>query len=477
LRVQLFGIGQKGVSPVINAQERINCYAEIQTENDRTNMALVGMPGKTLLVDLGASTSRGIWSVDTLPVPVYFTVHQGTLYSVNNAGTASVIGTIGTTSGDISMADDGTFLVLVDGLNGYVYNMRTFGALTKITDGNFTTSPKYVTWQDNYFIVTSGSTNQWQLSQISPSVDPTVWPADQINFTGSAPGALQAGMADHSILNLFGNVYTEFWQDTGAADFPYAAIPGSAQEFGLASAWSLFKYDNSLAGLFRNKMGEVNMSRMSGFRLDRISNFELEGIINDYSSVSDCRAFGYMFGGHPMAQFSFPTANRSWLYDGSQRLWSQLKDAAGNRDWGEKFCNFLNQKVITDYRSGRIYKIDDTVYSNNGEAFPMEVTSKHIWNDDKYLGIQQLQVDVESGVGLATGQGSNPQMMLLVSKDGGRTFVEVAWSSIGKVGAYTQRVIWRSLGAAQDWVLRLRVTDPVKRVLTGCSAEIVGGTF
>src|SRR6266404_4002889 len=111
--------------------------------------------------------------------------------------------------------------------------------LNQIVDGNFTTSPKYVTWQDTYFIVTSGATNQFQLSK---NADPTTWPAVNISTTGSAPGALQAALADHSVLLLFGGDYAEFWQDAGTPDFPYAVIPGSAQTFGLISPWSLAQY-------------------------------------------------------------------------------------------------------------------------------------------------------------------------------------------------------------------------------------------
>jgi hypothetical protein len=178
-----------------------------------------------------------------------------------------------------------------------------------------------------------------------------------------------------------------------------------------------------------------------------------------------------------MAQLNFPTANKSWLYDGGMELWSELQDANGSRDWGHKYCTFLNQRLVTDYRNGKIYKLDPTVYDNNGETLPFEVTTKHIWNDDKFIGISQLQVDIQAGVGLATGQGSDPQMMLSVSKDGGNSFTDVSWESMGKVGKYTQRAVWGNLGSAQDWVLRLRITDPVKRVITGASAEMVGGPF
>lgn len=468
-------MGLRGKSPAVTAQQRINCYGEIYAQADRTKFALHGTPGKTLFSDLGASPSRGTWPVDTLATPVFFTVNAGTLYSVNNAGTATVIGTINTTSGDVSMADDGTYLVLVDGSDGWVYNMITPAGLNEITDGNFTTTPTTVAWQDTYFIVSSAAASkQYQLS--SPG-DPTTWPAVNINFAGAGSGKLQAVISEHSIVELFGDFYVEFWTLTNSPDFPLSRIPGSSQKYGLAARWSIFEYDNSIAGLFKNRMGEVNMSRMSGFGLTRLSNPELESLINLYADKADCSGYGYMLGGHPMALFNFPTADKSWLYDGMMQEWTELQDANGDRDWGHKYCNFINQRLVTDYRNGKIYKLDPNVYTNNGDVLPMEVTSRHVWNDDKSVGIQQVQVDIQGGVGLATGQGSNPQIMLFVSKDGGNTFVPTAWASMGKVGEYTHRAIWRNLGESKDWVLRLRITDPVKRVITGASAEIIGGSF
>lgn len=474
MRVQLFGIGEKGKSPAITAQKRINCYCETRTDGDRTSLALIGSPGLTpFCTTIGANPSRGMWAVDTIATPLLFSVHGNTLYSINNAGTTSVIGTIGTTSGDVSMVDDGTNLLLVDGFKGYYYNVLAPAGLNQIVSGNFPTNPVTVTWQDTYFIVNDGLTNQFNLSA---NGDPTTWPAIQINFTGTAPGAVQALIADHSILNIFGPKASEFWQDTGLEN-PYSPIPGSAQEYGLASPFSLCKYDNSLAGLFTNHMGEVNVSRLSGFRLQALSSMEIDFLLNQYTTVGDCKAFGYMLGGHPMLYMTFPSAQKSWEFDQASNAWAERQDTNGNRHWAQKFETFLSRQLVSDYRNGNIYEIDSSVYDDNGSQIPMEIWSKHIWNDDKYLTIPQIQVDIESGVGLTMGQGVNPQIMLEVSKDGGQTFTAVAWASMGAIGAYTQRVIWRRLGRARDWVLKLRVTDPVKRIITGASAEIVGGAF
>jgi hypothetical protein len=373
------------------------------------------------------------------------------------------------------MADDGTFLVLVDGLDGWVYNMQTPAGLNMITDGNFTTTPRTVTWQDNYFIVMS-KTRQFQLSQISPGVDPTVWPANQIGFAGSGSGALQNGSAYHNILNLFGDEYAEFWQDTGSPDLPYALIPGSAQQYGLAAPFSLATFDNSMVGIFTSAQGGLNVSRLSGFSLKKISDHDIDEILSQYSTVADAKGLSFTFGGHPMYIMNLPVANASWMYDGYSNTWSELSSGF-QRYWGTKFANFLDNLIVSDFNNGNLYQIDSNNLTDNGTPIPMEVISKHIWNDDKYLGIKQIQIDIESGTGLATGQGVNPVCDLQVSKDGGASFFSVGFSSMGPIGQFTQRLKWNNLGAARDWVLKLRITDPIKRVITGASAEIQGAGF
>lgn len=476
MQIQLFGVGVKGKSPVITAQSRVNCYLEPQQEKDKTGMAIIGSPGLTLFATPSASPSRGIWPVNSLTTPLAFTVHAGTLYSINNSGVVATIGTIGTTSGDVSMTDDGTNLMLADGSAGYYYNMVSPGGLTQIMDGNFA-APKMVTWNDTYFISAANNSNQWQLSA---QAIVSSWPAVNIGFTGAAPGNIQGIIADHSVIDIACTESTEFWQDAGAPQFPYAVIPGSSQEYGLAAPFSLCKYDNSLAGLFKNRMGEVNVSRLSGFTLRQLSSLDFDDIINDksiYSTTGDAEFFGYMRGGHPMLFMSFPTAGKTWEYDGVSKAFSERRSTDNARHWANKFANFQSRQLVTDYRNGSIYQVDANNYTDNGSMIPMEVVSKHIWNDDKYISIPQLEVDMEVGVGLSVGQGVNPQIMLEVSKDGGETFFPWSWESFGAIGQFRTRVRWTRLGRARDWVLKLRITDPVKRVITGCTAQVFGGTF
>lgn len=91
----------------------------------------------------------------------------------------------------------------------------------------------------------------------------------------------------------------------------------------------------------------------------------------------------------------------------------------------------------------------------------------HLSDEQVWLFFSKFQLDCETGVGLNSGQGSDPQVMLSWSDDGGHTWSEEQWMSAGKIGEYKRRVIWRRLGRSRDRVWRIVVSDPVAwRLLT-----------
>ena len=81
----------------------------------------------------------------------------------------------------------------------------------------------------------------------------------------------------------------------------------------------------------------------------------------------------------------------------------------------------------------------------------------------------QLQIEFTPGVGLQVGQGFDPQVMLRYSNDGGFTWSNEYWVSIGKVGNTKNRAIWRKLGQARDRVWEINFTDPVPCDIIGAS--------
>ena len=95
------------------------------------------------------------------------------------------------------------------------------------------------------------------------------------------------------------------------------------------------------------------------------------------------------------------------------------------------------------------------------------------------LGQYELSDQDINGYNLVTNSypaapGYNPEVMLRWSDDGGHTYSNEHWASIGKIGAYGHRTFWRRLGMTlklRDRVYELSGTDPVKIAIVG--AELI----
>ena len=112
------------------------------------------------------------------------------------------------------------------------------------------------------------------------------------------------------------------------------------------------------------------------------------------------------------------------------------------------------------------------MYKRQGAIIPREITTRHAVDNHNRFTVDEIYLDMEMGVGLNSGQGSNPLIMLEASQDNGHTFSTPRNLTIGKLGKYKNRVIARRFGTARDFVFRFRMTDPVKFVITGGAMSV-----
>ena len=83
----------------------------------------------------------------------------------------------------------------------------------------------------------------------------------------------------------------------------------------------------------------------------------------------------------------------------------------------------------------------------------------------------EFEATFESGVGLTAGNGSDPQVRMDRSDDGGRTFNSETSRAIGKIGKFGQRSIWRRQGRFPvARTVRLTITDEVRANLIRLAA-------
>jgi hypothetical protein len=537
--VQLFKLGQTGKSLAVTAQRHLNLYCELNQDGDKGNVTFYGTPGLILVTSFGDTPIRGLIGVDDL----VYVVHRGTLWSLNNAGVKTSLGTLATTSGRVSMTYNGTQIAITDGTAYYVYivnqtpvvissstNVGTLATVNTATphlrytgetitrtgatpaayngtfvitvvdadtftytmlsdpggpttvQGAYTVTASFltisanligipidITFGDGYGILAYAN-GQFQKTA---SYDFTTLDALDFATAESNPDGLVRDLYDHGELILFGSNTIEFWSNTGGQDFPYSNQRGSTLQFGLAAKWSMVQYNDSIAGLFKNAMGQVQVMRMSGHALQAISTQEIDYIFNSYATKSDATAYSYMLGGHPMYQINFPSVSKSWLYDGSTNLWSELESGlSGARHRGEIRIDYLNVPRVTDYSNGNIYTLDANTYTDNGTPIAREIVTKTVYVGlNKRIAVHRLAVDCNTGNGLSTGQGSDPQMMMQISKDSGRTWGNELWVSMGAIGEFVRRAYWTALGASYFWTFKFRITDPVPVALTFTDAE------
>lgn len=459
-RINLFGLGVQSRSRAVANARLQNVYVENRPAGEKSDVVAYGIPGLDLFSDAGDTPWRGLIQVET--TDFFYGVHRGTLYKVDNTGTKTSLGSLNTSSGRVGMTHNGDVILIVDGTNGYTYKISTT-TFAEVTDSDFLDSAKTCTWLDQLFIVEDGD-------QFATSPDGAAWDSTERAAAESSPDGIVRVLADHGELNILGAISTEFWVTTPAVDFAFQPLKSNTAEWGCAATWSVCKANDSVIFLGKNRDGQVSVVRLNGYVPQVISTPDIDHIINSYSSVSDATGLAYKVGGHPFYQINFPVADASWLFDALSGRWTAIKSEGMGRHKAEIGIQYLARTIVADSSNGRLYKINPETYTENGDDIEVELISENVrLPDGERFPIDRLRLDMETGVGLVTGQGSIPQVMLSVSRDGGNTWGSEVWANIGQIGRYRTRVEWRRLGTSDQWTFKIRCTDPVKKVFLSAS--------
>jgi hypothetical protein len=452
-QIPILGLGINSGFPSVTSQERINCYIEELKDAEKTRTVAYGTPGKTTFVNLGSTPVRGWISFGDF---VYL-VNKDGFYKLNNAGTATLIGTIGTSQGYVSMACTGFEIFIADGTAlGKVYNLAS-GAFSASNAPALTA----VCFLDGYIIGNKPDTGQYYWCNL---YDALTWNALSFATAESNPDNLVAVFADHGGIMLLGTFTTEIVGNSAGEDSPFSRI-GYPVEWGLMAKSSVAKLGDAVAFLARNRMGEAQVVLMSGYNPQRISTHDLERILNNSTSLESATAFSFMLNGHSFYQLN--AGGMSWLYDLSSGTWSQLKSYGLEFDKGNLAINLINRILIADYSNGKIYTLSDDSYADDSDPLVMSISSKGIFNNAQWMTIAELDIELETGAGATTGQGSDPQIMLEVSKDSGHTWGNPRWVSMGMTGEYKKLVRWPRIGRSYNFAFRITISDPIKRCIIG----------
>lgn len=451
----------------LSAQRAVNVYAEKQPPDAKTQVALLGSPGVVQLANIPDSPVRGINTM----AGVLYAVCGTTLYSVTSAGVATALGGAVSGSGPVSMDNNGTQLCIVNGTNGYIYSVS--GGFTLISDADFNAA-KTVRFFNQRFVFDETGTGRWF---ISGTLDGTAFDALEFTTAESRPDNVMAIEVGQQILYVFGEKTIEPYQDVGAANFPFERIPGGLIERGLAASLCVAKEDNSIFYLGDDRV----FYRLGGTQNQRVSDHGAEWAWEKYRVVSDAFAFGWSMAGHKFITVTFPTENVTWEFDISTGIWHERESRDGNGNslgrWRANcYADAYDKKLIGDVFSGKIGYLDSETYTEFDNTILGYATAPPIHNDRHNLFHSRFEMDVESGVGIVSGQGSDPQIMLDYSDDGGRTFSgRQMWRSMGSGGQFRKRLRWLRLGRSRSRIYRATISDPVRRTVIAAHVDAKPG--
>lgn len=477
-RIPLVSAPYAGQSVISSGQECINLYAESVAKTDPqspTPITYYQTPGTKLF---GQNTeyafpARGMYrtSKDT----AYYVVGQQ-VYFVGTDGTLTVIGIITERPSRVYMKDNGLVIVLVDGVNGYVIDIVS-NAFAQITDPNFL-GADFIELLDTFFIFNRPDTNQFyiSLSNVDFTMLSTTGGFDPLDI------AAKAGFNDpilwivsvHRELWLVGNLTSEVWIGTGAADFYFQQVQGAYINHGTCAQYSGASQDILTFFLQQDMQGNGLVLQGQGYDVVEISTPRTVKEFKSYETIEDAIGFCYQIADHAFYELVFPTANKGWIYDLTTKQWSEKNWMDNNGVLNrprENMCMLFNGLLLVgDWESGNLLELDVNTYTdytnaNHTGTIPRIRTFPHMMDYNDKVTYNSFDADIT--VGTILDQDADPVISLSWSDNRGVSYGNPVMQKMGKTGEYLTTVSWNRLGMARDRVFKLTWSENLSCALNG----------
>jgi hypothetical protein len=481
VRIPFVGPAYEARSVRLSAQRCVNLYLETAPQGGKAPAMLVPTPGLRLFSTMPTGNSvQGMLNANG----TLYVVAGGRIYVAAPDGSALYVGAIGNPTDPVGMAFNGTQLCIVDGYGGYIVNTAVLPgsgtSLTQITDPDFPNGVTQVAYLDGYFIVGANGTGRFW---ISASYNGLSWNGLDFGVAEGAADGIIGLIVDHRELWLIGSSSAEVWTNTGAASFPIERLPNAFIEHGIAAGRSLAKLDNTVFWLSSNDDGDGMVFRANGYLPERISTHAVESAIKQYPRIDDAIAYTYQDAGHAFYLLSFPSGGTTWVFDVASGTWHerQYRDAstgALGRHRGQVHAFCYRKHLVGDYASGRVYELSDSTFTDNGDPIIRLRSSppQYDGEDQNLLFFGRFQLDFDAGVGLNTGQGSAPVILMRYSNDGGHSWSSSRPATMGRGGEYGARAKWERNGYGRVRCWEVSWSDPVVGYVMGATVTAVKGT-
>jgi len=449
-------------SIIASAQRCINLYLEANPQTSVFPYTHYPTPGLTLLGTVAPTKWRGLYYATNGQL---YGVCGNTVYAISSLWAFTSIGTITSSTGPVSMVDNTTDIILVDGVynSGWTINLAT-NAFAQISQPGFY-GGNQVNYVDGYFVLNRIGTRQWYISLPNTT---TFDPIDYASTTGFSDSLIDIGITRRYVY-LFGKITTEIWFNQGNTTFPFGRLPGSFMQYGCAATNSIAQMDGELYWVAQSPQGQAFICKTANFAANIISTFAINNELQGYPTLADAIGYTYELNGHFFYVVTFPTANKTWVYDLSNQQWNEWNyidnEGVFNRHRSNCFAFAYGKLVVGDWETGNLYAIDQDNYTDNGQVITRVRTFYHMEDDSSNrVRYRSLILEMESGNGY---NNVEINVGLRWSNDRGKTYGNPVFQSLGMEGEYITVMQWNRLGMARDRVFEVSWSPPVRTALNG----------
>jgi hypothetical protein len=278
----------------------------------------------------------------------------------------------------------------------------------------------------------------------------------------------------HKEIWSFGRRTTEVWSNVGGFPFPFAPIPGVFLQHGIAALRSLAKWGLNIFFLSQDNNGEALVMMGTAYKADIISTPAISDAIGAYEIINDAIGFTYQQGSHIFYVLTFPTANKTWVYDLSTQLWHERAWLDNNGQLNRHRANCVayayGKTICGDWQNGKIYNWDLHVYTDDGDPIKRLRSFPHIVSSLDRISYKQFTADIE--VGTIDDPSAEPMLNLRWSDDRGVSFGNGIQQSLGQTGKYKTIPSWNRLGFARDRIFELSWSAPAATALNGAFIDV-----
>lgn len=448
-------------SSLASSERLVNMRAELNPQTSPFKYTLFETPGLTEWTNTGIPLA--ILGMQVMGELLYVVVQNGNVYRYDSTKTQTMLGNIPEDLSNVIMTNNGTQMTILTDNGTAYYCTSVASSLTQITDADYQLSDSVATL-DGYTIATKQLGRTFQFSNLNTTqtwdaLDTQTVEANGSNIVRAATNNLEVWFFKEDII--------EVYYDSARPGYIFDRKDGILIQKGCAAKLSIASLDNCFFFLGNDRL----VYQTIGYQLNPVSTFPISQAIQSYETIDDAFGFCYTHDGHKIYALCFPTEGKFWEYDISVGLWSErtsINNSGAESRWRANcHAHFFGKNLIGDYETGIIYEIDSSTYTENGTRILRKAITSTVFQNYGRATLQRFILVMNTGEGIASGQGSNPEIMLRVSTDGGRQYSFEMWQPLGAAGEYLTDVFWTNLGEGRSAIFEVNYSDPTQFRIVG----------